>query len=265
MVAICVTSGAPAHSTIYAPTSVGTLRALSHAGGIIGQQTMLRYASIFLLLLLRLTALPQPHDRNNPDVLKRFHDDALNITYFYPSRFVAVPPPPGTAFATGAPQCVRTTLFANSVTQIDTSSFALSTVDDTCRGFLRSGIQLGPFVREAILHQLKQYGKPSITQEPTRYNIDGRPAAIILASVPTPETAGKVARTIYAVKACALGSIPVKARKNDSKPVGPLSQVLCFDFTTQNSDLLNLMFSFIVQFDNDPLTPMFPAGIVRRR
>ena len=234
---------------------------------------MLRYASIFLLLLLRLTALPQPHDRSNPDVLKRFHDDALNITYFYPSRFTPLPFPSTTALnsdlnsdlSSDTRNCVRPTLFANSITPTDTSSFALSTVDDTCSGFLRSGIQLGPFVREAILHQLKRYGKPSITQEPTRYNIDGRPAAIILASVPTPETAGKIARTIYAVKACALGSIPVKARKNDSKPVGPLSQVLCFDFTTQNSDLLNLMFSFIVQFDNDPLTPMFPAGVVRRR
>jgi hypothetical protein len=29
--------------------------------------------------------------------------------------------------------------------------------------------------------------------------------------------------------------------------------------------LLNLMFSFILQFDNDPLTPMFPASVVRRR
>jgi hypothetical protein len=221
---------------------------------------MLRYASIFLLLLLHLTALPQPHDRS-PDVLKRFHDDALNITYFYPSCFAPVPSPPSTASTTGTPQCVRTTLFANSVTPIDTSSFALSTVDNTCPDFLRRGTQLGPFIREEMLHQLKQYGEPSITQEPTRYNINGRPAAIILASVPMPETSGK-ARKTYAAKACALASIPVKARKKDSKPVGPISHVFCVDFTTQNSDLLNLMFSFIVQFDNDPLTPMFPASVV---
>jgi hypothetical protein len=130
---------------------------------------------------------------------------------------------------------------------------------------LRRGTQLGPFIREEILHQLEQYGEPSVTQEPTRYNIDGRPAAIILASVSMPETSGKVARKTYAAKACALASIPVKARKKDSKPEGPISHVLCFDFTTQNSDLLNLMFSFIVQFDNDPLTPMFPASVARRR
>jgi hypothetical protein len=226
---------------------------------------MLRYPSIFLLLLLCLTALPQPHNRSNPEVLKQFHDDALNITYFYPSRFVPVLSPPGTAFTTDTPQCVRTTLFANSVTPIDTSSFAFSTVDKTCPAFLRRDTQLGPFIREEILHQLKQYGEPSITQEPTRYNIDGRPAAIILASVPMPETSGKVARTTYAAKACALASIPVKARSKDPKSIDPVSPAICFDFTTQNSDLLNLMFSFIVQFDNDPLTPMFPASVVRRR
>jgi hypothetical protein len=226
---------------------------------------MLRYASIFLLLLLCPIALPQSPDRNDPDVLKRFHDYALNINYFYPSRFVPVPSPPSTAFTTDTPQCVRTTLFANSVTPIDISSFALSTIDNTCPDVLRRATELGFFIREDILRQLKQYGEPSITQEPTHYIIDGRPAAIILASVPMRATSGKVARTTYAAKACALAGIPVKARKRDSKPVEPVSRVFCFDFTTQNNDLLNLMFSFIIQFNNDPLTPVFPASVVRRR
>jgi hypothetical protein len=226
---------------------------------------MLRYASIFLLLLLCRTATPQPPDRNDPDVLKRFHDYALNISYFYPSRFVPVPSPPSSAFTTDTAQCVRTTLFGNSVTPIDTSSFALSTINDTCPDVLRRATQLGSFIREDILRQLKQYGEPSITQGPTHYIIDGRPAAIILASVPMRETSGKVARTTYAAKACTLASIPVKARKKDAKPVEPVSRVFCFDFTTQNNDLLNLMFSFIIQFNNDPLTPVFPASVVRRR
>jgi len=140
---------------------------------------MHRYASIFLLLLLCLSALPQPSVRSNPDELRRFHNDALNITYFYPSRFVPVPSPPSTAFSTDTPQCVRTTLFANSVTPIDTSSFALSTIDNTCLDVLRRATQLGSFIREDILRQLKQYGEPRITQEPTHYIIDGRPAATV--------------------------------------------------------------------------------------
>jgi hypothetical protein len=230
-------------------------------------QTMLRYASIFLLLLC-LTALPQPPDRSNPDVLKRFHDYALNITYFYPSRFTPLPFPPTTALMSDLTSdtrtCVQPTLFANSITPIDTSSFALSTVDNTCPDVLRLATRLAPFIREKILSQLKQYGQPSIIQEPTSYTVDGRAAAIALASVIMPATSSKVTRTIYAVKACVLGSIPANRRKK-SEPAGPLGHVLCFDFTTQNSDLLNLMFSFIVQFGDGPPEPMFPGKVLPRR
>ncbi len=212
---------------------------------------MLRYASIFLLLLLCLTAMPQAPDRSNPDVLNRFHDDALNITYFYPSRFARLPFPPAIAVTSDTRKCVQPTLFANSITPIDTSSFALSTVDNTCPDVLRFATQLGPFIREKILNQLEQYGQPSIIEEPTSYTIDGHAAAITLASVIMPATSGNVARTIYAAKACVLGSIPATRRKK-SEPVGAISHVVCFDFTTQNSDVLDLMFSFVVQFDDRP-------------
>jgi hypothetical protein len=225
---------------------------------------MLRYSSIFLLLLVCLTALPQPPDRSNPDVLERFHDDALNITYFYPSRFTPLPFPPTTALSSDMRKCVQPTLFANSISPINTSSFVLSTVDNTCPDVLRFATQLRPFIREKILNQLKQYGQPSIIQEPTSYTIDGRAAAVTLASVVMPATSGKVARTIYTVKACVLGSLPAKKRKK-SVPAGPSTHVLCFDFTTQNSDLLNLMFSFIVQFDDAPPEPMFPGRVLPRR
>jgi hypothetical protein len=225
---------------------------------------MPRYASIFLLFLFSLTALPQAPDRSNPDVLKRFHDDALNITYFYPSRYAPLPSPPTTALTSDTRKCVQPTLFANSITPIDTSSFALSTVDNTCPDVLSFATQLGPFIRERILNQLKQYGQPGIIREPTSYTIDGHAAAITLASVIMPATSGKVARTIYAVKACAVGTISTKGRKK-SEPVGPPSHVLCFDFTTQNSDLLNLMFSFVVQFGDGPLEPMFSGKVLPQR
>ena len=161
-------------------------------------------------------------------------------------------------------KCVQPTLFANSITLIDTSSFALSTVDKTCPDVLRFATQLGPFIREKILNQLEQYGQPSIIEEPTSYTIDGHAAAIILASVIMPAASGNVARTIYAAKACVLGSIPATRRKK-SEPVEPISHVVCFDFTTQNSDLLDLMFSFVVQFDDRPLEPMFPGSVLFRR
>src|ERR1700733_3633523 len=225
---------------------------------------MLRYTSIFLPLLLCLTALPEAPDRSGPDVLNRFHDDALNITYFYPSRFARLPFPPATALTSDASECMHPTLFANSITPIDPSSFAVSTIDNTCPDVLRFATQLGPFIREKILRQLKQYGQPSIIEEPTSYTIDGHAAAIALASVIKPATSGNVARTVYAAKACVLGSAPAKRRRK-SEPVGPITHVLCFDFTTQNSDLLNLMFSFVVQFDDGPLEPMLPGRVLSRR
>jgi hypothetical protein len=225
---------------------------------------MPRYASVFLLFLFSMTALPQAPDRSNPDVLKRFHDDALNITYFYPSRYAQLPFPPTTALTANTRKCVQPTLFANSVTPIDTSSFTLSTVNNTCPDVLSSATQLGPFIRERILNQLKQYGQPGIIREPISYTIDGHAAAITLASVTMPATSAKVARTIYGVKACALGTISTKERKK-SEPAGAPSHVLCFDFTTQNSDLLNLMLSFVVQFGDGPLEPMFSGKVLPPR
>ncbi len=217
----------------------------------------------FLLLFVCAVASAQTPDQPNPKVPKSFHDPALNITYFYPSRFVAdpasiAPKPKDDA----SPKCAHSTLSANSVTPIDTSSFVLSTIDNTCPNVLRGATLLGPFVREQILRQLKQYGEPTITQEPVSYAISGHPATIVLASVPMPEVKGQIPTTTYAAKVCVLGNIPVKPRKK-SDPVEPTRHVLCFDFTTQHSDLYTMLFTFSMQFDNDPPQPMVPGSVIR--
>jgi hypothetical protein len=224
---------------------------------------MLRLSAFLLLLLIPAAIFSQTSDQTNPNLPKSFHDPALNVTYFYPGRFVPDPasiaPKPN---ADPAPKCAHSTLFANSVTPVDTSSFVLSTIDNTCPNVLRGATLLGPFIREQILRQLKQYGEPTITQEPTNYAIDGHPASIVLASVPMPETKGTVPTTTYAAKACVLGNIPVKARKK-SDPVDPTRHVLCFDFTTLHKDLYTLMFAFSMQFDTDPPQPMVPGSVIR--
>ena len=226
---------------------------------------MLRSSAFFVLLLVCVcaAAFSQTSDPPNPNIPKSFHDSLLSVTYFYPGRFTPDPesitPKPGTD---GAPKCAHSTLFANSVTPVDTSSFVLSTIDNTCPNVLRGATFLGPFIREQILRQLKQYGEPTITQEPTHYNIDGHPAAIVLASVPMPETKGTIPTTTYAAKACVLGNIPVKPKKK-SDPVDPTRHVLCFDFTTLHQDLYHLMFAFSMQFDNDPPQPMVPGSVIR--
>jgi hypothetical protein len=65
------------------------------------------------------------------NTIKSFHDDALNITYFYSADFV--PASSGTPVAPGdESKCIRPTLFTNSVTAGDNSSFTFSTIDNTC-------------------------------------------------------------------------------------------------------------------------------------
>jgi hypothetical protein len=224
----------------------------------------LRSSAFFLLLFVCAAALPQTSDQPNPKIPKSFHDSALSVTYFYPGRFVPDPesisPKPD---ADATPKCAHSTLFANSVSPIDTSSFVLSTIDNTCPNVLRGATLLGPFIREQILRQLKQYGEPTVTQEPTNYTIDGHPASIVLASVPMPETPdNKIPRITYAAKACVLGNIPVKPRKK-SDQVEPTRHVLCFDFTTLHKDLYTLMFAFTMQFDNDAPQPMVPGSVIR--
>jgi hypothetical protein len=224
---------------------------------------VLRFSAL-LLLLVCATAFAQAPDQPNSNLPKSFHDSALNITYFYPNRFVPDPAslaPKPTADPT--PKCAHSTLFANSVSPVDTSSFVLSTIDNTCPNVLRGATLLGPFVREQILRQLKQYGEPTITQEPTSYAIDGHPASLVLASVPMPVTPdNKLPRTTYAAKACVLGNIPVKQRKK-SDLVEPTRHVLCFDFTTLHKDLYTLLFAFTMQFDQDTPQPMVPGSVIR--
>jgi hypothetical protein len=201
-------------------------------------------STLISLLLLAGAALPQS-----------FHDDALNITYFYPVQFALAPAPAADT------ACSQTTLLANAITRIGASSFTVSTVDNTCPDRPRDAAALGPFIRGQIWNQLRQQGVPAITREPLRYLLGGRPAAITLASATTP---GKVPHTTYAAKACALGEVPSKHRKK-SDPVAPAGRVLCFDFTTDNGDLVSMMFSFIIQFGDNPPEPLFLASAQPKR
>lgn len=211
-------------------------------------------------LFLALAASPlHTIGQSNSGSMKSFHDEALNITYFYPAEFV--PAPSGSTPADPS-KCIKSTLFANSVERGGSSSFALSTIGNGCPDTLQAADQLGPFTRALILSQLKQYGVAHITQGPFRYAIAGHPAAITVASVATPPAPGKVAQVVYAAKACALGNAPAKTRKKSDR-VEPVTHVVCFDFTTQNSEKLTQMFSFIIQFDNAPVEPMFPASVIR--
>ncbi|MDQ2834976.1 MAG: hypothetical protein M3Y50_14800 [Acidobacteriota bacterium] len=225
---------------------------------------LLRTSAFLLLSFVCASALSQTPDAASSNLPKSFHDATLNINYFYPGRFT-----PDTASSSdptanpATPKCAHSTLSANSVTPIDTSSFVLSTIDSTCPNVLRGATELEPFIREQILRQLKQYGEPTITQEPTHYTIDGHPAALVLASVPlAPIPGNKLPRTTYAAKVCMLGSVPPRQHKRNQPP-DPIHHVLCFDYTTQHSDGMSLLFAFSMQFDRDAPQPMIPGNVIR--
>jgi hypothetical protein len=215
-----------------------------------------------LVLLLSLCSAgqsqttEQERTRNLP---KSFHDNALNITYFYPAHFEPVTIQPAISTNVSTDNCAQTTLIADSAIPAGPSSFVLTRIDPACPKLVHKATALGPFTRVQLLSQLKQFGQARISHEPTRYTIDGRPAAITVGSVSIPPSGHQTGKTIYAAKACALSDIPSVGRKKpDQKEVG---RVLCFDFSTENSDLISLMFAFIIQFDDGPPAPLFPVSV----
>jgi hypothetical protein len=225
------------------------------------QENARRSVCFVLALLIYGAHLPRAIGQATSESIKSFHDNALNITYFYSADFG--PAPSGAPVAPSSEsKCIKSNLFSNSRAALDRSSFALSTIDNTCPELLHKAIDLKPFTRERVLVQLKQYGEPKIIQSPVLYTIAGHPAAISIASVAIPASQGKVDRTIYTAKACALGNILAIKHKN-SDPTEPVTHVVCIDFTTQDSELFSQMFSFIVKFDDAPLGPIFPDNVIR--
>ena len=178
-----------------------------------------------------------------------FHDEALNLTYFYPPHFTAE-----RVLTASSAGCLQPRLIASSHYASGLSSFAVSKMDATCPQGLPTVASLGTFVRRQMLAELQSAGDVKIVHEPIRYFLDGHTAMVTLAAVTT-----KQRGMIYAAKACAVDDVVVK-RKQKIKPTAPVNQVLCFDFTTQNGDLLDMMFSFIIQFGEHVPEPVFPVS-----
>jgi hypothetical protein len=217
-------------------------------------------ASIALLLLACAASPVQLTGQERANLPRSFHDDALNITYFYPAHFAPVTDLPVVAGKAIANECAETTLVAESAAKAGPSSFVVSKIERACPELLRKASALGPFTRAQLMRQLEPFGEARISHETTQYLIDGRPAAITLGSVSIPAADHSAGKTIYAAKACALSDIPNGTHKK-SDPANSAGRVLCFDFSTENSDLISLMFAFVVQFNDDPPAPLFPASV----
>jgi hypothetical protein len=217
--------------------------------------------SLVLLLSLCAAGQAQTNDQERTRNLpKSFHDDALNITYFYPAHFETVSDQAGVSSDSATDKCAKTILIAESSIPAGPSSFVLSSIDHACPELVRKANALGPFTRMQLLRQLKPFGQANISREPTRYIIDGRPAAITVGSASVPPADHHAGKTIYAAKACALSNIPGGNRKKPDA-TDSVGRILCFDFSTENSDLVSLMFAFIIQFDDDPPVSLFPGSV----
>jgi hypothetical protein len=223
---------------------------------------MVSRLAVFALFFSCIHAVSQTSAPADPHMPKIFRDAALAVTYSYPGEFVAekaVAPPKADP---AKPRCVESTLTGGSTTKLGSSVFVLSTMDDTCPGVLQNASrQLSSFTKEQILRQLKSYGTPAVTQEPVHYSIDGHPAAVTMGSAQPDAQPGKTTTTTYAAKACVLGNVAVKATK--SEPAQPTKHILCFDFTTQQKDLLPLMLGFTIQFDEGKPQSLVPGNILR--
>lgn len=222
---------------------------------------MVLRSRVSLLLLVACTAaFCQTSAQSGPRI---FRDPAVGITYYYPQRFA--PEHLASAKLETTQSCAHSNLAGSSSTPIGTSAFVFSSISSACPTVLQAAaINLDKFTREQVLRQLKQYGKPEVTRDPTHYTIDGHPASITIASVkhPMPVDVNSIAppKMTYAAKACVLGEVPEKHGKESL--ASQTKHIVCFDFTTQQKDLLPLMLAFTVQFDGHDPQPMVPGGIL---
>jgi hypothetical protein len=224
-----------------------------------------RFAA-FCAALLAVSCMAQTSSTPAP-ALRIFHDPALDISLGYPGEFTPVVGNPASGQSAsksgGDPQCVRSILTAGSQGNLGSSAFVVSVIDSTCPGVLKQAEQQGSFTREQILRQLKGYGMASLTQEPFRYSIDGRPAAVTLAMARPDDTTDAPGRkaTTYAAKACFLSNLPAKSSGKQNAAAS--NEVICLDYTTQNHELLTRLLSFTLKFGDGEMHPVVPGNALR--
>jgi len=220
-----------------------------------------------LCMLLAVSSFAQTPSTTTPPALRMFHDPALDITFGFPGEFTPVVADPAKAQPAtkgdkGEPQCVRSVLTAGSESKLGSSAFVISVIDSACPSVLKQAQQPGSFTRDQILRQLKTYGAASLTQEPFRYTIDGRQAAVTLAMAePNDTTMGMHKATTYAAKACFFSNVPAKSSGKQGAAMS--DQVICFDYTTQNRELMTRILSFTVKFSDQETHPVVPGNAVR--
>jgi hypothetical protein len=199
----------------------------------------------------------------------------FDLTYSYPKNFIPADPktPALAVYALPKPDpkaadpvCVHAPLSVGYTNNGGNSVLVFSIIDSSCPTILKDAQQLGTFTHEQLLRQLKRYGVPTITKETTTYTLDGRPAAVTMASAHATETQrGDILTTTYAAKACVFAEPQVyDSDRRLRQPPSP-GRVLCFDFTTQQRGLLPQMLNFPVQFGHQGAHAVVPTSVLTGR
>jgi hypothetical protein len=211
----------------------------------------------------------------SPDTMTSFRALDFDLTYSYPKDFIPADSktPAPTVYALPKPDpnakdptCVHAPLSVGYTNGGGNSVLVFSIIDGSCPSILKDAQQLSTFTHAQILRQLKRYGVPTITKETTTYTIDGRPAAVTMASAHATETQrGDTLTMTYAAKACIFAEPqPYNSDRRLKEPPTP-GRVLCFDFTTQQRDLLAQMFNFPVQFGHRQPHAVVPATVLAEK
>ena len=231
-----------------------------------------RYAAILLLLLAAGSPAQQPAQLSQPPVapvaphwdspLTAFKETDFRLTYSYPSKFVPADVASAAAATYTLPAkkspdapCVEAPLSVGYTENNGNSVLILSIIGNACPSVFADASKLDRFTEDQVMRQLQRYGVPKLTHRAALFNIDGRPAAVATASARATETqTGDTLNTTYAAKVCVYSQEP---------NINTLAHVICFDFTTQQRDLLPAMLAFPIQFGNGAPKPLVPAAVLR--
>jgi hypothetical protein len=231
---------------------------------------MLSRSAAFSLLFLFAATLTYSPAQSQLPAMKSFKELDFDMTFIYPADFVAAKAGvtvPATyaipATKPDKPPCVQTPLSVGS-NAAGTAALVFSIIDDACPTILHDAQKLGAFAQAQILRQLLSYGTPTITMPSRPYTLDGRSAAVVLASA-TPPTNGSTTTpvTTYAAKVCMFGSEQAYTFGKVPTQLTAANSIICFDFTTTKRDQLSPLLALPVVFGD--LTPrsLVPAALLR--
>lgn len=211
--------------------------------------------------------------------MKTFKEQDFDMTFIYPADFV--PANPGAAAPVSYslpatrpanPPCVQAPLSVGT-NAAGTSALVISIIDDACPSILRDAHKLGPFVHAQLLRQLQRYGAPAITLDTRLYTFDDRPAAVILGrATPAPQSVepqpakpqpATPPAITYAAKVCMYAKVPASSFGRLHRELTAANSIICFDFTSHQSDLLQPLLFLPVVFGDSTPRSLVPAAILR--